>query len=55
MMSAKLATPGILQTKIYCNVSYFSVSDVMSHDVSVNDVNDKIFSRDSMYIVDLDI
>ena len=46
MMSAKMATPGLLKITILWNKGY----DVI---VSVGDVTNKILSRDSNYIVDV--
>ena len=46
MMSAKLATPGLLIIKIFQNKGY----DVIIPDY---DVTDKISSRDSNYVVDV--
>ena len=46
MMSAKMATPGLLKITIFWNKGY----DVIN---SVDDVNNKILSRDSNYIVDV--
>ena len=46
MMSAKLATPGLLKTKIFRNKCYDAI--ILDHDV----IN-KILSRDSNYIVDV--
>ena len=46
MMSAKLATPGLLKIKIFQNKGY----DVIIPDY---DVTNKILSRDSNYIVDV--
>ena len=46
MMSAKLATLGFLKIKIFLNKGY----DVMS---SVLDVTNKVFLRDSNYILDV--
>ena len=45
-MSAKMATPGLLKIKVFWNKGY----DVI---ISVNDVTNKILSRDSNYIVDV--
>ena len=45
MMSAKMATPGLLKIKVFWNRGY----DVI---ISVHDVTNKILSRDSNYIVD---
>ena len=44
MMSAKMATPGFLKTTVFWNKSY----DVI---ISVDDVTNKILSRDSIYIL----
>ena len=46
MMTAKLATPGLLKIKIFRNKGY----DVTILDY---DVTNKILSRDSNYIVDV--
>ena len=46
MMPAKLATPGLLKITVFWNKVY----DVI---ISVNDVTNKILSRDSNYIVDV--
>ena len=47
MMSAKMATPGFLKiTTVFRNKRY----DVI---ISVDDVTNKILSRDSHYIVDV--
>ena len=46
MMSAKMATPGLLKLMVFWNKGY----DVI---ISVNDVTNKILWRDSNYIVDL--
>ena len=46
MMSAKMATPGLLKIKVFWNKGY----DVI---ISVHDVTNKILSRDSNYIVDV--
>ena len=46
MMSAKVTTPGLLKTKLFWNKGY----DVI---ISVHDVNNKILSCDSNYIVDV--
>ena len=46
MMSAKMATPGLLKIKVFQNKDY----DVI---VSAYDVINKILSRDSDYIVDV--
>ena len=45
-MSAKLATPGLLKITVVWKKGY----DII---VSVDDVTDKILSRDSDYIVDV--
>ena len=45
-MSAKMATPGLLKITVIWNEAY----DVI---VSVNDVINKILSRDSNYILDV--
>ena len=44
MMSAKMATPGLLKIKVFWNKGY----DVI---ISVHDVTNKILSRDSDYNV----
>ena len=46
MTSAKMATPGLLKITVFWNKSY----DVI---ISVDDVTNKILSRDSNYIVDV--
>ena len=46
MMSAKMATPDLLEIKIFWSTGY----DVI---ISVDDVTNKILSRDSSYIVDM--
>ena len=46
MMSAKMATPGLRKIKVFWKKGY----DVI---ISVNDVTNKILSRDSNYIVDV--
>ena len=46
MMSAKMATLGLLKTKVFWNKGY----DVI---ISVHDVTNKILLRDSNYIVDV--
>ena len=46
MMSVKVTTPGLLKTKLFWNKGY----DVI---ISVHDVNNKILSCDSNYIVDV--
>ena len=46
MISAKMATPGVLKITVFWNKGY----DVM---IRVDDVINKIFSRDSNYIVDV--
>ena len=46
MMSAKMATLGLLRMKVFLNESY----DVI---ISVHDVTNKILLRDLNYIVDL--
>ena len=45
-MSRKLATPGLLETKVFWKTSY----DVV---ISVHDVTSKILLRESSYIVDV--
>ena len=46
MMSAKMATPGLLKIGVFWKKGY----DVI---ISVHDVTNKILSRDSNYIVDV--
>ena len=46
VISAKLATPGLLGIKAFQNKGY----DII---ISVNDVTNKILLRDSYYIVDV--
>ena len=46
MMSAKMATLGVLKIKVFCNKDY----DVI---IFAHDVNNKILSRESYYIVDV--
>ena len=46
MMSAKMASPGLLKITIFWNKGY----DVI---IPVDDVTNKILSRDSNYIVDV--
>ena len=46
MMSAEMATPGLLKLMVFWNKGY----DVI---ISVNDVTNKILSRDSNYVVDV--
>ena len=46
MMSAKMATPGLLKIKVFWNKGY----DVI---IYVHDVTNKFLSRDSNYIVDV--
>ena len=46
MMSAKMATPGLLKLMVFWNKGY----DVT---ISVNDVTNKILSRDSNYVIDV--
>ena len=46
MMSAKIATPGLLKITAFCNKNY----DVI---ISADDVTNKVLSRDSNYIVHL--
>ena len=46
MMSAKKATPGLLKITVFWNKDY----DVI---IPVNDVINKILSRDSNYVVDV--
>ena len=46
MMSAKMATPDLLKITVFWNKDY----DVI---IPVNDVTNKILSRDSNYVVDV--
>ena len=46
MMSAKMATPGLLKITVFWNKGY----DVI---ISVHDVTNKILLRDSNYIIDV--
>ena len=46
MVSAKLATLGLLKVKILCNKGYYVI-------IFVYDVTNKILSRDSNYIADV--
>ena len=46
MMSAEMATPGLLKITVFWNKDY----DVR---ISVDDVSNNILSRDSNYIVDV--
>ena len=46
MMSAKMAAPGLLKITVFWNKDY----DVI---IPVDDVSNKILSRDSNYIVDV--
>ena len=46
MISSKMTTPGLLKITIFWNKDY----DVI---ISVDDVTNKILSRDSNYIVDV--
>ena len=46
MMSAKMATPGLLKITVFWNKGY----DVIIH---VDDVTNKILSHDSNYIIDV--
>ena len=46
MMSAEIATSGLLKIKVFWNKGY----DVI---ISVHDVTNKILSRDSNYIIDV--
>ena len=46
MMSAKIATPGLLKITVFWNKGYDLI-------ISVDDVTNKILSRDSNYIVDV--
>ena len=46
MMSAKMATPGLLKMTVFWNKCYDLI-------IPINDVTKKISSRDSNYIVDV--
>ena len=46
MMSAKTASPGLLEITVFWNKSY----DVL---IPIDDVNSKILLRDSNYVVDV--
>ena len=46
MMSAKMATPGLLKIRVFWKKGY----DVI---ISVHDVTNKFLSRDSNYIIDM--
>ena len=46
MMSAKMATPGLLKIKVFWNKRYYVI-------YSVYDVTKKILSNESNYIVDV--
>ena len=46
MMSAKMATPGLLKIRVFWKKGY----DVI---ISVHDVTNKFLSRDSNYIIDV--
>ena len=46
MISAKMDTPGLLKITVFWNKGY----DVI---IAVNEVNNKVLSRDSNYIVDV--
>ena len=46
MMSAKMATPGLLKTIVFWNKGY----DVI---ITTHEVTNKILSRDTNYIVDV--
>ena len=46
MMSAKMATPGLLKIKIFNNKGYYVI-------YSVYDVTNKIFPNESNYILDV--
>ena len=46
MMSAKMATPGLLKMTAFWNKGYDLI-------IPINDVTNKISSRDSNYIVDV--
>ena len=45
-MSAKMATPGLLKITVSSNKGYGVI-------ISIDDVTNKILSRDSNYIVDM--
>ena len=45
MMSAEMAAPGLLKTKVFWNKGYVIIS--------VHDVTNKTLSRDSNFIVDV--
>ena len=46
MMSAKMATPGLLKIRVFWKKGY----DVI---ISVDDITNKFLSRDSNYIIDV--
>ena len=46
MMSAKMATPGLFKIMVFWNKGYDAI-------IPVDDVTNKVSSRDSNYIVDL--
>ena len=46
MMSAKMATPGLLKIRVFWKKGYYVI-------FFVEDVTNKVLSRDSNYIVDL--
>ena len=46
MMSAKMATPGLFKIMVFWNKGYDAI-------IPVDDVTNKILSRDSNYIVDV--
>ena len=46
MMSAKMATPGVLKIMVFWNKGYGVI-------ISVDDFTNKILSRDSIYVVDV--
>ena len=46
MMSEKIDTPGLLKIKVFLNKGYYVI-------ISLYDINNKILSLDSNYIVDV--
>ena len=46
MMSAKIATLGLLKVKLFWNKGYDAI-------ISVHDVTNKVLSRESNYVVDV--
>ena len=46
MMSAKMATPGLLKITVFWNKGYYVI-------IFVEDVTNEVLSRDSNYIVDV--